>query len=362
MTPAMSIASEMRLNQAAEWLQQLEAAPRDEGLLSRWLEWCQADVRNLEAFESLQAVWSAFDESEVRSAAGRIRHVCSQPMSDGRHVDESHSARARSRYGFSLRPALALTASFIVAIVFCVVLLSRSALLDWIDPAREVLTTEVAEHGDQLLADGSRVELGGKTRIVTRYSKHERSVVVESGEAFFEVTKDPQRPFVVQAGGVQVTAVGTAFSVRRTMDRTVVAVSEGVVRVAPNSVAARLAANDGDAGHQIQLASGEQVSFSAATHRLNIIRIDPRVAEDRLDGALSFESEPLGAVIADVNRYASRPIVIDDPALAERIFTGTVYEGRIDDWLRALEAVFQLTVVDKGDSIELVPRQTVRGD
>ncbi|WP_129780739.1 FecR family protein [Peristeroidobacter soli] len=331
MSSAASTVNELRLTQAAEWLQQLEAAPRDEGLLSRWLEWCQADVRNLEAFESLQSVWSAFDEPEVRSAAERAR---------------------TPKRGFWRRPMTALAAS-VAALGLCVSVVGRDTLMGWIDPAREVLTTEVAEHGNQLLADGSRVELGGKTRIVTRYSDHERSVVVESGEAFFAVTKDPQRPFVVQAGGVQVTAVGTAFSVRRTMDRTVVAVSEGVVRVAPSSAAV---------GHQVQLVAGEQVSFSAASNKLNIVRIDPKVTESRLDGALSFESEPLRSVIADVNRYAARRIVLDDAALGDRTFTGTVYQDRIDDWLRALEAVFPLTVVDNGASIELRPRGATAGD
>lgn len=340
MSVAVSAGNEMRLNQAAEWLQQLEAAPRDEALLSRWLEWCQADVRNLEAFESLQAVWSAFDAPEVRSAAERVR---------------------RPKRRFSLRPAAALAAS-LAAVGLCVSLLGRDTLLDWIDPAREVLTTEVAEHGNQLLSDGSRVELGGKTRIVTRYSEHERSVVVESGEAFFDVAKDPRRPFVVTAGGVQVTAVGTAFSVRRTMDRTVVAVSEGVVRVAPYSASLKRTAGAENVGHQVQLAAGEQVSFAAASNSLNIVRIDPKVAESRLDGALSFEAEPLSSVIADVNRYTSRRIVLGDAALGDRIFTGTVYEGRIDEWLRALEAVFPLTVVDKGGSIELLPRDTARSD
>lgn len=328
----MSAENEMRLNQAADWLQQLEAAPRDESLTSRWLEWCQADVRNLEAFESLQAVWSAFDAPEVRSAAAHMR--------------------APTRR-FWLRPTAALAAS-IAAVGLCVSLLGRDTLLNWIDPSREVLTTQVAEHGNQLLADGSRVELGGKTRIVTRYSEHERSVVVETGEAFFEVAKDPQRPFVVTAGDVQVTAVGTAFSVRRTMDRTVVAVSEGVVRVAPHSAMSN--------SHQVQLAAGEQVSFSAVSNSLNIVRIDPKVTEDRLDGALSFESEPLRSVIADVNRYTSRRIVLDDAALGDRIFTGTVYQDRIDDWLRALEAVFPLQVVDRGGSIELLPREPARSD
>ena len=64
------------------------------------------------------------------------------------------------------------------------------------------------------LHDGSIVELNKGAQISIRYSGDERRVDLLSGEAYFEVAKNPDRPFIVSARGIDVKAVGTAFNVR----------------------------------------------------------------------------------------------------------------------------------------------------
>ncbi len=329
-----------QLEEAAEWLQRLRDSPSDEKLLGEWLKWCGAAAGNLDAFDRMQAVWGAFDAPEVISAANRLRV---------QRAGESGAQRRRFSAHF-VRAASVLLAIGIVAFV------SNYAWRTYRQPPAQVLTTNVAEQGSQILADGSRVDLGAKTRIVARFTNTERFISVDAGEALFDVVKDPQRPFIVQAGAVRVTAVGTAFTVRRSTDRTVVAVSEGVVRVAPESDDDRVRESANASTHQVQLRAGEQAAFTASTRSFNIVPIDPQIAIARVDGALSFVDEPLGAVVADVNRYSAFSIVITDPALAQRSFTGTVYRDRIDDWLLALQEVFPVDVVKHGDDVQLVAR------
>ena len=332
-----------QLAEAAEWLQRLQDSPCDESVLGDWVKWCNATPGNLDAFERVQATWAAFDLPEVVATANRLR--------------AQHEAEAQEpRRGSQLRGHFARAASVLVAIG----LVSIAGTYAWrasVETPQQVLTTDVAEQGSQILADGSRVDLGAKTRIVTRFTDAERFILVESGEALFDVVKDPQRPFIVQAGAVRVTAVGTAFTVRRSTDRTVVAVSEGVVRVAPQVSEERTFDSGSSSTHQVQLRAGEQAAFTASTHSFNIVPVDPQVAIARVDGALSFVEEPLSAVVADVNRYAAFSIVITDPTLAQRVFTGTVYQDRIDDWLLALEEVFPVTVVRDGATVELAARE-----
>lgn len=331
------------LEEAADWLQRLQESPCDEKLLGEWLKWCSAAPGNLEAFERVQATWGAFDLPEVIATANRLR--------------AQHEAEALGqRPGSHLWVRFARAASVLVAIGL-VAFAGTHAWRASFGTPQQVLTTDVAEQGSQILADGSRVDLGAKTRIVTRFTDAERFILVESGEALFDVVKDPQRPFIVQAGAVRVTAVGTAFTVRRSTDRTVVAVSEGVVRVAPQVSEERTFDSGSSSTHQVQLRAGEQAAFTASTHSFNIVPVDPQVAIARVDGALSFVDEPLSTVVADVNRYAPFSIVITDPALAQRVFTGTVYQDRIDDWLLALEEVFPVSVVRDGATVELTARE-----
>jgi transmembrane sensor len=301
-----------RLDRAADWLQRLQGAPRDEALVAQWADWCQADPENLTAFEKIQSVWEALEVPPVATA----------------------------------RPSqfVALAASLLIfAVATTWWAISRYGVDE------SALTTNVAEHGSQILADGSRVDLGARTRILTRYTDEERNVVVETGEAFFEVARDAKRPFIVRAGAVRVTAVGTAFGVRRSRDRTVVTVRDGLVRIVPETEA--------NTGHQIQAGAGEQITFVESTHSLSLARVNPQGAAAWKDGILKFVNEPLSAVVADVNRYAQREIVIDDPTLRDRLYTGTVYRERIDDWLRALEEVFPLQAVPHGAEISLVQKK-----
>ncbi len=304
-----------RMEMAADWLRRLHAAPNDEALAVEWFDWCQAQPENLQAFERMQAVWQAFDGRGCVPAP---------------RTKLTSGVRRKWMAGFALAAGVALAA----------------ALAWWQIPAlferpARTLTTDVAEHGSQILSDGSRVDLGARTRIATRYTAAQRTVEVETGEAFFEVAKDAGRPFVVQAGAVRVTALGTAFSVRRTLDRTVVIVSEGLVSVAPTVKSAAT-----DPSHELRAGAGERITFSATDNRLSVANVDPKTAQAWRDGVLKFVDEPLAAVIDDVNRYALHPISVADPRLRERLYTGTVYRDRIDDWLHALERVFPLQVVE----------------
>src|SRR5690606_20213445 len=85
------------------------------------------------------------------------------------------------------------------------------------------------------LPDGSRVEIHPGGEIAERFTPGERRVSLLRGEAYFTVAKNPDRPFVVEANGVAVHAVGTAFNVRLPTDEAAVEVlvTEGIVHVTP---------------------------------------------------------------------------------------------------------------------------------
>ena len=68
---------------------------------------------------------------------------------------------------------------------------------------------------------------------------------------------------------------------------------------------------------------------------------------------LEFINEPLGVVIANVNRYSARPVHIADTDLAALAFTGTVRTDAIDSWLDALPKVFPLRVSKDANQVVL---------
>lgn len=134
-------------------------------------------------------------------------------------------------------------------------------------------------------------------------------------------------------------AVGTAFNVRRAAGRVVVTVTEGTVDIyqeGRRSVALRASAGFQVAWHGDQVPSG-----AAATSDDPVMTaVNPATAVGWREGCLEYLDEPLEAVIADINRYSSRPVIIADEPARKLRFSGTVMVGFTDDWLSALPGQF----------------------
>jgi ferric-dicitrate binding protein FerR (iron transport regulator) len=112
------------------------------------------------------------------------------------------------------------------------VLLMIAAASAWIYTQRDTYTTGIGEQRSIALADGSTVDLNSRSKLRIRYTDNERDVELLKGQAVFRVAKDHTRPFVVEANGTRVRAVGTQFDVYRKTSDTIVTVLEGRVAVA----------------------------------------------------------------------------------------------------------------------------------
>lgn len=93
-------------------------------------------------------------------------------------------------------------------------------------------TTPVGQQMVQTLEDGSQISLNSDSQLQVHYTEQARKLYLIKGEAFFDVQPDKQRPFEVYVNNRMVRAVGTAFSVRRELDKIEVMVTEGKVDLA----------------------------------------------------------------------------------------------------------------------------------
>jgi transmembrane sensor len=204
------------------------------------------------------------------------------------------------------------------------------------------LRTQVGETRSVLLADGSRVVLGGDTQLKISLDTLQRHLNLTRGEALFNVVKDAARPFTVYAGNTTVTAIGTEFNVRRSRDRIVVAVVEGRVTVAPE--------------HEqkpVQLDAGQQTIVDRKGVKSTVKLLDAAAATAWQSGRLVFRGEPLRYVLEDVNRYSLKPIVLQDERIGDIRITGTVLGGSVEGWIASLENAFALKAVEGRDEIVL---------
>lgn len=170
------------------------------------------------------------------------------------------------------------------------------------------------------LADGSVAAINTASRIAVRVDDKRRNVDLAAGEAWFQVAKDAQRPFLVNAGRVRVQAVGTAFAVRLRGDGAQVFVTEGVVE----------AWVEGAEGHRVRIAAGGS-AFVSNDAAIDVATAEPSAVDRSLAwraGKIDLDGSRLDAAVNEFNRYNQRKLIIVDPALAGEEFDGIF---RVDD-------------------------------
>lgn len=330
----------LRFERACEWFIQLREGLQSPEAVSSWLEWCSVDPRNREAFERARQVW-AVTEGATEENLG-LSGAASRETRPARWSRADNLSR-RKRW---IAAGAALAATF-TAVAFIVPSMLRQAAQQ---EAASVHETPVGVNREVALGDGSKVFLGGGTRLVASIKADERRLTLQSGEAYFKVARDKQRPFVVSVGAVRVTALGTEFNVRTGEDRVVVAVAQGLVQIDSTKKS-----TDGIAPRApVRAGAGETVSLDTLDESMQLAHADPVNMASWKQGRLEFTREPLEAVIESVNRYSGRRIALDGAELGDLRFTGTVFTDRLDDWIRGLPEIFPVAVREDERSVAIV--------
>jgi transmembrane sensor len=282
-------------NQALGWLRlQAERSldANEQALLDAWLD---EDTRHRGAYIRANVINNAIAQA--------VAHQNLYPGEDryGLRSEDGEGAGARRR---ALLKFGALAAGVAVLGV------GVGTSLNLTGGSETVLATSKGEFKRVALPDTSFANINGGSKLEVKLTSDRRQVNLVQGEAWFEVAKDKAKPFVVQAGDVQVRAVGTAFGVRRYPDGAEVLVTEGTVEVWTGSAKARLTAG--------------QHSFVPNRTPVIAVAQEPQEVQRKLawrGGKLVFTRQTLGEAVADFNRYSTRKIIIADPALAgKRIF------------------------------------------
>lgn len=286
---------------ALDWFTRLEGHPSDAALRARFEAWRHEDPRHEAAFSYIAELWGSaeFTAAVGRRASSLAPTTVSKPL-------------RRERRGWQ---APGLAAAGIAATLL--LLIGGLQLPGLLIRFSADYATAVAERRTVELPDGSRLTLDGASAAAIDFADGHRTVRLLEGEAFFDVVRDPSRPFraVGRFGAVEVT--GTAFSVRLGESEDEVVLARGQVEVR---------ALEGG-GTPSRLVPGDMISVGR--DGLSAVRkVDPERALAWLDGRLSFSRRPIGDVIEDMRRYYGGRIFIFGSGIAAREVSGSY---RLDD-------------------------------
>ena len=300
---------------AASWFVRLQRNPHDGELRSAFDTWLAADPEHRTAWAAVGGAWERMGELKDDPQILAARQALMADLAAARRRPQMRWAA-----GFA---ALAVTAAAALGVGNW----RQQADAPVVAAAPQALAVYRTPVGGQqvvTLEDGSKVTLSTNTEVRLTDWNHRRGLTLVKGEAYFEVAKNPERPFVVTAAGRTVTALGTAFDVRVDPGKWSVSLVEGKVRVvgAESSV-------DMTPGHH--LVQQGDAPWSVQTRNLADVT-------SWREGSLVFENRPLGSIVEEMNRYSTRKVHIADARLAATPLSGRFKSGDVSGFVATLEA------------------------
>ncbi|MHC5351624.1 FecR family protein [Metapseudomonas furukawaii] len=208
----------------------------------------------------------------------------------------------------------------------------------------------LAEDGrrEVLLPARSQVELNRRTSLLyLGYSDHRR-VLLSDGEAYFDVRRDVEKPFVIRADNASVRVTGTHFNVWTAPERTTVTVSQGSVLVSREEGASAY-------NQAAELTPGMQ-AVVIPDRMLQLGRVDPATAAAWRKGRLMLDDVSLRDALPLINRYLDQPLRLEDQDVGELRIGGIYETSAIDQLVGALPQILPVAL-RQADGVLLLSRR-----
>ncbi len=334
------IENEQLIEEAEAWIVKLrsdQVSQQDKEAFSAWLNLSDSHVK---AFDEAMEVW---DSLSVLAHVPESTFIDDQPKAGDTETNTLSPLKHRWSSLKYWNTALASAA----VCAFCVV------ALNWLYPSQEPITqyysTAAGEVLNVELEDGSIVELNTQTALEVTFTEKQRSLTLTTGEAYFSVASDRERPFVVDFGNGTATAVGTAFNIYTSASETSVTVTEGIVDVKepvelaiPNPQGTRVV---------------ESQQVKIGRRGLGPVKnIDTSRSVAWRDNTIIFRDTPLPSAIVELNRYLDSPVNVEHSGLPELNVSGTFSLESPVETLDAITTAFNLKKVETSGQYYLYTR------
>lgn len=303
---------------------------------------------NLDEFRELKHNLNKTSEDELKEMMGTAwEENHSLPLMNQRAKTQVkgnlsfyiQSEMKRTRQLFWLKRVVA--ASLLLVVSLGVWQMSVSGL-----PEQKPFFVEV-KSGDKaqlVLPDGSAVKLNSASSLTYDFSDRSVRKVSLTGEAFFEVSKDKSKPFIVQVGELNIEVLGTSFNVSSYGEGNLIETSllEGSIKLSGENLA-----------HDYVLHPSEKAIYNRET---KTIRIEPTDNGDEtawMQNRLVFDSEPLVSVIDKIERWYGVNIDLQCPEIAQDKISGSFSGEQLMYVMEALKMQYNVDYSINGNDVTI---------
>ena len=296
-----------------------KATAQEEEELHRWLK---ADPNHQAVYKEQQRIWEltappTIPEVDSRAAWQKVKKQIGEA--------EPRHRKVRPLFPFAMRVAASL------ALLFGLLWLVRIFLFPYYG-------LEVISSGEEqvsfMLPDSSQVWLnkGSTLAYDPDFVGEEREVQLE-GEAFFEVQKDPRRPFIILTENSRTRVLGTSFNLRAYSHEAITELVVATGKVAFSSL---------ESPAEAVLTPGYAALLERESNRIEKFSVSGENAWAWKSGTLAFEGKRLAEVLPELERHYGMDLQLETPALADCRFTGRFEQAGLEEILQVLEATLQL--------------------
>lgn len=317
------------LNAAARWHEKLTSRPRLADKVA-FEAWRTADPAHASAYTLIEQGWN-----KTRSLRDHPEIITLRQETLAR-IASQHTKR---------RYTLGAAGMAAVIMLACGTIFWMQSPTEWAENKQfvsaetdnqpfHIIQTKVGERRNITLADGSKIHLDTNSIVRVRYTPHARHIILENGQALFDVAKSPQRPFSVIVGERIVTAYGTSFNIRRDGKAMSVSLVQGSVGVQTRGTAQ--SASVTMQPNERLVANGNHISVTRYENLDQFLNWKA--------GIIHFDNAPMTDAVHELNRYLDTPIRLADAKVAAIRVSGSFPTGSNASFLEAVQFSFPIAV------------------
>ncbi|TJZ63228.1 DUF4974 domain-containing protein [Sphingobacterium olei] len=193
------------------------------------------------------------------------------------------------------------------------------------------------------LPDGSIISMNKRSELSYHSSLFHktRRVNLVKGEAFFEVKKDTERPFIIETGKTKITVMGTSFHVRRSGQETEVVVATGSVKV-------------NYANQELVLTPKQTLIIQDTLQgKAKVDTVPDQLYKYYVHQEFIFENTPLSRVLDIFSRAYGQQFILDNPDHGKLLLTTTFREQKMSEMISVIGQTFNLTIEKRGNAYHI---------
>ena len=323
-----------------ELLHRLIAGTTTEEENRQLMEWFRQCASKEEFFMLFETAWKESPDEMPRDVQERMYRRLSRELDE----KKTKTILLRSRFSWKVWPQIA---------VACIIIVLGLVNYRMNDKQKQLSTqnfTVLAEKGQRAfitLPDSTKVWLNSDTKISypADYGLKERNVTLV-GEAYFEVAKNPDKRFIVEAKGMQVEALGTSFNVNayQNDNKIIASLFSGSVRVSYDR-------------HVAILKPHESVKVDLLNRSFSRYK-DESMQNIALwrKNEITFDGESLEEITHIMSRLYNTTICIEDESLKKVCYIGTIRNNNLENFIDIINLATPVAYENKGDTVFLRKR------